>query len=129
MLRSRTLDRTLTRLALLAVLLLALAPSVSRVLSGGTPQVLAGWSQLCTSMGLKSLPSEARSLPGQPALPAGGDYCDYCPLAASLPLLALFLAFVLPALNRGIAAVPAAPRLRLPGNFRGLGGQGPPLAL
>jgi hypothetical protein len=120
----------MTRLALVAVLLLALAPAVSRVLASGTPQVLAGWSELCTSMGLKPVASGARSVPGHVAMPDGGDYCDYCPLAASLPLLALFLAFLLPWPPRaGRVAAAAAPRLRLPANFRGLGGQGPPLAI
>lgn len=121
----------MTRLALLAVLLLALAPSVSRVLASGTTQVLAGWSELCTSMGLKTLPSEARSLSDMPApgMPAGGDYCDYCPLAASLSLLILFLAFLLPMPPKAVSPTWTVPRLRIPANLRGLGGQGPPALL
>src|SRR5690606_14906434 len=75
--RASRLHRNMARLALLAVLLLALAPAVGRALASGTPQLLAGWSELCTSEGLQRLPSEARS--------AHGDAdCPYCPLAMSL---------------------------------------------
>lgn len=124
----------MSRLALLAVLLLALAPSVSRVLASATPQVLAGWSELCTSMGLKTLPSEARSLldidsPAAPAMPASGMYCDYCPLAASLSLLVLFLTILLPAPPRATGSAWTWPRTRSSVNFRGLGSQGPPVLL
>ena len=123
----------MTRLALLAVLLLALAPSVSRALSAGSTQVLAGWSELCTTMGLQLLPSENRTLSGTPApapTPGNGDYCDYCPLAASLPLLLLALGLLLPSRREDARLLlPAAPRLRLAANLRGLGSRGPPLPL
>ena len=123
----------MTRLALLAVLLLALAPSVSRALSAGSTQVLAGWSELCTTMGLQLLPSESRTLSGKPApapMPGNGEYCDYCPLAASLPLLLLALALFLPHWRRDLRpCLPAPPRLRLAANLRGLGSRGPPLPL
>lgn len=131
-LRSRSLDRTMTRLALLAVLLLALAPSVSRVLASATPQVLAGWSELCTTMGLKTLPSEARSFgdasPVAPKMP-GADACDYCPLAASLSLLLLAIALLPPVLQRHASFLHVAPRLRIDDNLRGLGSRGPPILL
>ncbi|KAF1687233.1 hypothetical protein B1992_04415 [Pseudoxanthomonas broegbernensis] len=121
----------MTRLALLAVLLLALAPSVSRALSAGSTQVLAGWSELCTTMGLQLLPSPARSLSGEPApAPVNGDYCDYCPLAASLPLVLLALALLLLAWPQGgRLSLPPAPRLRMAANLRGLGSRGPPILL
>lgn len=121
----------MSRLALLAVLLLAFAPAVSRMAASGATQVVAGWSELCTSMGLKTLPSDARSLADMPApaMPASGDYCDYCPLAASLSLLFLFLAFLLPAPPRAASLARAVPRVRIPVNFRGLGSQGPPVLL
>ena len=123
----------MTRLALLAVLLLALAPSVSRVLSAGSTQVLAGWSQLCTTTGLQLLPSDGRSLSGKPApapVPGSDGYCDYCPLAASLPLLLLALALLLPSLPRATCVrLPAPTRLRPAARLRGLGSRGPPLPL
>jgi hypothetical protein len=122
----------MTRLALLAVLLVAFAPSASRMLASGSTQLLAGWSELCTTMGLKTLPSEARSLadaPSLPQMPAGGDYCDYCPLAASLSLLLLAVALLSPPLLRQAPRLPAAPRLRAADNLRGLGSRGPPILL
>ena len=131
-LRSRALDKTVTRLALLAVLLLALAPSVSRVLASATPQVLAGWSELCTTMGLKTLPSEARSFgdasPAAPKMP-GAEACDSCPLAASLSLLLLVIALLPPVLRRHASFFHIAPRLRIVDNLRGLGSRGPPILL
>ncbi|WP_162407531.1 DUF2946 family protein [Pseudoxanthomonas jiangsuensis] len=133
MLRSRHLHRPMTRLALLAVLLLALAPSASRMLAAGSTQVLAGWSELCTTMGLQLLPSESRTLSGTPApapMPGNGEYCDYCPLAASLPLLLLALALALPHWRCDLRPCPpASPRLRVAANLRGLGSRGPPLPL
>lgn len=129
---SRTIDRILSRLALVAVLLLVFAPSVSRVLAADSPQLLAGWSELCTTMGLKAVatPDSSSAAAGDPSpsMP-GGDYCDYCPMAAPLPLLALLLALLWPVLSREPVRPPAAPRLRTLANLRGLGGQGPPLAL
>lgn len=131
---SRTLAATLARLALVAVLLLALAPSLSRVLAAGNSPVLAGGSELCTATGLKWLAIAAQSPAAPlgapvPAMPGGDAHCDYCPLAASMPLLALFVAFLLPLPPRGPAPAWIAPRLRRPANLRGLGSRGPPLPL
>ncbi len=113
------------RLALIALLLLAFAPSISRVLASGTGEVLAGWSQLCTSMGLKTVRSgDSGSLAGAPAsqLPAGsGQYCDYCPLAAALPMVLLALVFLLPLPHRQHPLAYLAPRLRVVHNLRGSG--------
>ena len=121
----------MTRLALLAVLLLALAPSANRVLSGASPQLLASWAELCTSTGLKwmSIETGAFSDAPIPSMPAGDDHCDYCPLAASLSPLILFLAFLLPFRANVPVLAWSVPRLRKPANLRGLGGQGPPILL
>lgn len=123
----------MTRLALLAVLLVAFAPSASRMLASGSTQLLAGWSELCTTMGLKTLPSAARSLAEAPSplpqMPAGGEYCDYCPLAASLSLLLLAVALLAPPLLGHVPRLPIAPRLRTADNLRGLGSRGPPILL
>jgi hypothetical protein len=120
------------RLALIAMLLVAFAPSISRILASGTTEVLDGWSQLCTSMGLKTLPSDDGGPAGAPVskLPGGtGVDCAYCPLAASLPMLLLALVFVLPVLARHVPLPHLAPRLRVVHNLRGLGSRGPPILL
>lgn len=122
----------MTRLALVAVLLMALAPSVSKVLASGTTQVLAGWAQLCTMQGLKWVDTAARSPAEKPPFPAGtpmGDNCAYCLLAASLPLVLLFLFVLFPRLTAGNAIPIGPPRRRTATNLRGLGGQGPPVLL
>ena len=133
MIRSRALAATLARLALVAVLLLALAPSLSRVLAGGHSPVLVGGSELCTATGLKWLaigtPASDPSGSPMPAMPGDDDHCDYCPLAASMPLLGLLLALRLPILPHAPAPAWIAPRLRRPANLRGLGSRGPPLPL
>ena len=127
---ARALHRSTACLALLAALLLALAPALTRVVVSGTPTVLAGWSDLCTRIGLQRLPSEARAPLDADGggLPAGiaDEVCGYCPLAASLlPLLP------------PVVQVHAGPAVsRAPGerttptgawaNFRGIGSRGPP---
>jgi hypothetical protein len=127
--RTSPATRHLARLSLLAMLLLALAPAVSRVLASRDAQMLAGWSQLCTRMGLQW---QATAAPGasEPAAPvsllaADGD-CDYCPLASSLPPPPR-LALVLPGapLRQDLPAqsgAPAHPRRHLSGP----GSRGPP---
>ncbi|KAF1699307.1 DUF2946 family protein [Pseudoxanthomonas suwonensis] len=125
--RASRLHRNMARLALLAVLLLALAPAVGRALASGTPQLLAGWSELCTSEGLQRLPSEARSADGVPLPAAHGDAdCPYCPLATSL------LGPAAPPAALALSPVEAAPaRRHAPGRrFRrlhGPGSRGPPI--
>lgn len=121
----------MTRLALLAVLLLALAPAVSRALSSGSTQVLAGWSELCTTMGLQLAPSQGSTLAGEPGpaqVPGGADDCAYCPLAASLPPLAR-PGLLLAALPRSGRVLVVPPPLRVVANLRGLGSRGPPILL
>jgi hypothetical protein len=121
----------MTRLALLAVLLMAFAPSVGRLLGSASTQVLDGWSQLCTTTGLKwvdtgkaSLADKAVPAPG--GKPMGPD-CDYCRLADLLTVALLFVCLGIAAQRAGSDPLPAVPRLRLRQNRRGLGGQGPPL--
>ena len=123
------LFRLLARLALCAILLLALAPAVSRVLGAGASATMAGWIELCTPSGLKWV--DAAGIGGDDApLPmpatASGD-CAYCPLASSLPWLPLALAMLLPLLPRPwIRPYWSEPILRASIRPRGLGGQGPP---
>ncbi|MGX5728912.1 DUF2946 family protein [Pseudoxanthomonas beigongshangi] len=127
--RHPALFRPLARLALCAILLLALAPAVSRVLGAGTSATTAGWIELCTPGGLKWV--DAAGIGGDdapvPAPAATSGDCAYCPLATSLPWLPLALAMLLPLLPRAwIRPYWREPFLRASIRLRGLGGQGPP---
>lgn len=123
----------MTRLALLAVLLMALAPSVGRMLAGAGTRVLEGWTELCTTDGLKWVDTGKQSPLGKPSPGTGhasmGEDCAYCRLVDLLPLLVLFVLAALPRAPASRFALPAAPRLRVPQNLRGLGSRGPPLPL
>lgn len=89
----------MARLALLAILLLALVPTLGRLAqaSAAAGEAAPSWAAMCTARGLESirLPVAAHdptydAVPatgGAPAAPHGaaGD-CDYCPLlAAAIP--------------------------------------------
>jgi len=125
------------QLALLAALLMAFAPSITRWVGDSGPQVLAGWTELCTTDGIAWVDTRDESPVAKPPLgkvpsPAGmtmGADCAYCTLATALPLLLLFIALQFPRLSgRNVASaltLLSARRLRL----RGLGGQGPPVLL
>lgn len=115
----------------MAMLLMALAPAVSRWLAsdaGGS----SGWSALCTMAGLKWVkvpPSADDPAPASPSL-AGGMDCAYCVLLASLPLALLALSLWFPWLAARRGPLPwRVPRLRIVVNRRGIGSRGPPLAL
>ena len=120
------------QLALLAALLMAFAPSVTRWVGTAGSQVLAGWTELCTTDGMKwvdtRVASPAKKSPLPAGLPAGAD-CAYCTLAVALPVLLLCLALLFPRhaadVIARVVALPRVDRLRL----RGLGGQGPPVLL
>lgn len=74
-------------LLLAAVLLGALAPTVSRWLAGSNAGT--GWVEVCTATGVNRVPADG-SAPESPAHAALGEHCGYCRLQADLP-------FVLPA--------------------------------
>lgn len=119
------------QLALLATLLMAFAPSVTRWVGTSGPQVLAGWTELCTTDGMKWVDTRVAS-PSKKSPPAGmpaGADCAYCTLAVALPVLLLCLALLFPRhaadVMARVVALPRVDRLRL----RGLGGQGPPVLL
>lgn len=114
-------------LALLATLLLALAPAASRALAAGGPPA-DGWVQLCTREGLQWLPARG-PLPEDPAQPAATPHqdCDYCPLAGGTPPPPRVVAGLapLPPAHRPVPPPPAV----VPHLFRGLSGlgsRGPP---
>ena len=120
------------QLALLAALLMAFAPSITRWMASDGPQVLAGWTELCTTEGIQWVDTRAESPAGKSPLPDGmpmGPDCAYCTLTAALPLLLLAIALLFPRLAgdaiASVVTLPRARRLRL----RVLGGQGPPVLL
>lgn len=121
------------QLALLAALLMAFAPTVTRWVASAGTQVMAGWTELCTTDGIKWVDTRIESPVGkQSPAPAGvpmGADCAYCVLAMALPLLLLCIALLFPRAAGGIVArvVPSPPVRRL--RLRGLGGQGPPILL
>ena len=125
------------QLALLAALLMAFAPSLTRWLGTTGSDVLAGWTELCTTDGIKWVDTRAESpvakapfgkVPSPAGMAMGAD-CAYCTLSAALPVLLLCLALLFPRLSGGVpVGLPALPRVgRL--RLRGLGGQGPPVLL
>ena len=131
----------MVRLALAAMLLMALAPTISRSLAtlpdanGAVLRAL----QMCTTVGLQTrliaplLGSDVAGFAGDehpaPHPHEPGDACGYCSLVTPLPLLLLLLCGLL-------ALPPVAPLFRRRThaqrtlrNLRGLGAQGPPLTL
>jgi hypothetical protein len=110
-------------LALAAALVLALVPTLSRVLPGGMQAAVwtDGWAQVCTPQGLQDVPGE-----GMPASTLHGQACVLCVLAATLaPPPALAVALPRPAAEPGAAARPApAPERRR--GWRAAAPRGPP---
>jgi hypothetical protein len=124
----------MARLALFAVLLLALVPTLGRLAHaryagfGAAP----AWAALCTSRGLEAvlIPANAHAAEhgagGAPSSPHGAGDCDYCPLlAASVPVA--FVRLAVPPLAAAPALCTARP---LPARESphpcGLGSRGPP---
>ncbi|MBL8255501.1 hypothetical protein J2X02_000080 [Pseudoxanthomonas japonensis] len=130
MIRSSAFFRPMLQLALVATLLMAFAPSVTRWVASAGTQVLAGWTELCTTEGTRWVDTRLESpVEKSPAGVQMGADCAYCVLAKALPLLLLGIVLLFPRLAACVfgsaATLPRARRLRL----RGLGGQGPPVLL
>lgn len=130
MARDSTAFRHMAVLALAAMLLVAVAPTVSRVLAATASKTGPVLMEMCTMAGLKLI--DVSPFPGgtddEPATPAApmGPACDYCVLATPLPIVLLLLFALLPWAPRRLVfpAMSVAPRFRR--NMRGLGGQAPP---
>ncbi|GAB3342720.1 DUF2946 family protein [Marilutibacter aestuarii] len=142
--RSRSFQSGMLRLAFVATLLLVLLPTFgrlaeSRVQTDGSNGADAHWTAICTVAGIQyiALPDAlaapghagagAHSGKGTPAHP-GAD-CDYCPLLASLLVVALCWAILGPQGQRAIPTVPAPSARRWQRHPCGLGSRGPPIAL
>jgi len=99
----------LAGLALVAMLALALLPTVSRAMAFATAGGSA-WAEICTAQGMKRV-ALMNSQPGVPAVPesAGGhlDHCPFCSLSAQ----ALHLPPVPPPAREASAAAGQLPRL------------------
>ena len=121
----------MARLALVAMLLVALAPTISRWVHA-TPASPPAMLALCTTDGLESRPSSLLPSAGQipePSHPMQDGYCGHCPLLASVaPLL---LAALLLAPPSGELPLPEwrAPLWPAPTLLQGLWARGPPLPL
>lgn len=128
--RSSATFRHTARLALAAVLISALMPTVSRVIANAAPGAATVLVEMCTAAGLRmvALPSPLAGDPSPPAMP-DMDACDYCVLATPPPATLLLLALLPLALQAASPVTLRTPALRPARNTRGLGSQAPPIAL
>ena len=133
MIRSRHFQFWIARLALVAVLLMACAPTMSRWLESGTPRLPDAIAAMCTSSGLSWLKPQDLLQSGQqspaPAGPMQDEYCGYCPLLASVVPLVLAVILLLPMLPSVRLRAWHAPQQRGVTLLRGLGARGPPILL
>ncbi|MBT9599167.1 MAG: DUF2946 domain-containing protein [Vitreoscilla sp.] len=106
MLRLRRHVRQLSWIALLAILGLAIAPTISRAMAADSDGPFQ--AEVCTPKGVKLVDAEGGS--GDPAAPqAGGlhlDHCPLCGLAAGVSLLPAHEARGLGHATRGMAPGP-----------------------
>jgi len=144
MLRNRTFQRSLSRLAFIAVLLMALAPVISRWAKGDSlQQLMPGLTEICTAAGLKSvdvgawlgdgnsstnISNGASKVPTPDPSGMGAD-CAYCTLLAGTALLLLTLALLFPRVLADLVPVSLPLSFWSSSVFPGLGSRGPPPAL
>jgi hypothetical protein len=123
--------RPMARMALFAVLLLALVPTLGRLAqardAGFAPA--PSWAMLCTARGMESmlLPGGAHGRGEAPASPHGAGDCDYCPLlATALPVAVAPLSVPPAAAPSPALCTSLAPPARGEPHPCGLGSRGPP---
>ena len=130
MFRALHFQRPMTRLALIAVLMMALSPAVSRWIASSSTQWLPGLVELCTVQGLKLVDvsgfggDPAKSPPPGHAMQAD---CAYCPLLAGAALLLLAAALLFPQVLASVLPARTASPPVFSSLFPGLGSRGPPL--
>lgn len=123
----------MARLALAAMLLAALMPTVSRVLAASAPRGAPVLMEMCTVAGTKLI--DVSSFLGvddaepAPATTAMADACGYCTLATPPPILLALLFLSLLWTPRAPATRVRTRVLKPLRNARGLGSQAPPIAL
>jgi hypothetical protein len=122
------------RLAFVAVLLLALLPTVGRIAQAQAPaghEVAPTWAALCTVQGLRTVllpasPHESPSPAPTPGPHAGAD-CEYCPLlAGTVAPVVGSISVPPPALSPALCTSPDSVTRTQP-HPCGLGSRGPPL--
>ena len=132
-LRNARFRHWMARLALAAVLLVAVMPTVSRWLESRAQGLPDAVLAMCTLDGLAMKPARLLDDAGKAPAPSGAmsdEVCAYCPLLASLaPLVLAVLAFLLPAQPRALLPSGARPMPHAPPRLRGLGARGPPILL
>lgn len=128
--RSSVNFRRMAVLALIAVLLAAVAPTVSRVLAAAAPGDAPVLMEMCTAAGVKMAEISPHlgdgDEPAQPMSQMMGDACGYCVLVTSLPLALLLLCMLAPRPPATSAFRLYAALLQYCRNTRGLGSQAPP---
>lgn len=127
-----TCFRRMTWLALLAVLLGAVVPTVSRVVASSGPGTAPLLMEMCTPAGRMMMDVSLLLADGDGAPPpstAMDDACAYCVLSPPLPLLLALLVALL--LHPAVAPAPRRCFLlpQPPRNLRGLGARAPPIPL
>ena len=131
--RSHRFQHWMARLALAAILLVSVMPTLSRWLESRAPDLQATALAMCTLDGLAMKPASLLDNAGKAPAPSGArpdEHCAYCPLLASLaPLLLAALALLLPVLPRALLPAWVLPASPVPPLLRGLGARGPPILL
>ena len=132
-LRSRRFQHRMARLALAAILLLALLPTLGRWVEASGQRLPPALVAMCTSAGLSLFnpdrlpPGEASPAAGMPAGTMAADECPYCPLLTKIALLVLAI-LVLRALPTPWRPSVREARGRRIAHVHGmLGARGPPL--
>lgn len=131
MIRSPATTRRMAWLALVAVVLMAVVPTVSRITASLASHAGPVLMELCTTAGRVMV--DVSPFIGEQkqahAMADMGHACDYCALLPPLQLLLLALLVLLlrPSLRQGPRHYQVV--LRPVRNLRGLGSQAPPLPL
>ena len=130
MFRALHFQRPMARLALIAVLLMALSPAVSRWVASGATQLLPGLVELCTMQGLKWV--DVSGFGGDAAKSPSPNHamqadCAYCPLLAGTALLLLAAVLLFPQVFANLLPARNASPPVFSSLFPGLGSRGPPL--
>jgi hypothetical protein len=132
MIRRPAFQRPMARLALLAILLLALVPTLGRIAQARAADAddAPSWAALCTMQGLQrvQLPATNDAPRQLPSAPQGSGDCAYCPLLAAVAVPTI-VAVSVPAALPSPALCTSAPAVTRSGPHPcGLGSRGPPIA-
>jgi len=131
--RDLTFQRRMSLLALAAMLLLVLTPTLGRLMSSRDTSSDGIWAQMCTMTGLKLVKLAPANIDPTPPKPAGGDApmqdCAYCPLLNALATLVVCVVLAFPQVTARL--LPRRRVLSPRAQFHpcGLGSRGPPVAL